>query len=255
MQTKNSATPWLVFFGPAPRARVRLFCFPYAGGAANNFHQWPRRLPEGVEVCAVQPPGRGARLRERPFTNLGELVAAAAPALLPYMDRPFAFFGHSMGALIGYELARKLREEGRPEPQYFIASGCRAPHIAREPGTTYDLPDAEFIDELRRLKGTPPEVLEHEELLRIVLPLVRADFTLTQTYRHSEGPRLGCPVTAVGGLEDDDVKREHLAAWGELTTGPFSLHMLPGDHFFLHTSQSMLLEIVARRLVNLGGKA
>jgi medium-chain acyl-[acyl-carrier-protein] hydrolase len=252
MPTKGSVTPWLVSYGSSPRARVRLFCFPYAGGAAHLFHQWPQRLPEGVEVCAVQPPGRGGHLREQPFASLKELVAAAAPSLLPFMDRPFAFYGHSMGALTGYELARRLREEGRPEPLHLFVSGCRAPQLSHTRDITYNLPDPEFVEELRRLKVTPAEVLEHEELLHLMLPLLRADFAATQTYTYAEGLRLGCPLTAVGGLEGEEVTREHLVPWREMTTGAFSLHMLPGDHFFLHTSRDMLLEILARHLARLG---
>ena len=251
MQMKSSGTPWLVSYGAPPRARVRLFCFPYAGGAAHIFHQWPRRLPEDVEVCAVQPPGRGGRLQQRPFTSLGELVAAAASALLPFMDRPFAFYGHSMGAWIGYELARRLREAGRPEPLHLFVSGCRAPQLPDKRDVTYDLPDPEFIEELRRLNGTPSEVLEHEELLHLLLPLLRADFAVTETYTYSEGPPLGCPLTAVGGLQDKEVTREHLIHWREMTTGAFSLHMLPGDHFFLHASHDALLEIITRQLARL----
>lgn len=251
MQTKEPTTPWIVSYGSSPHARIRLFCFPYAGGAAHIFRQWPRLLPAGVEVCAVQPPGRGGRLRERPFTSLCELVAAATPPLLPFMDRPFAFYGHSMGALIGYELARLLREEGRPEPLHLFVSGCRAPQLSDTRDVTYDLPDPEFIEELRRLKGTPAEVLEHEELLRLVLPLLRADFAATQTYRYREGPQLGYPLTAIGGLQDREVTREHLALWREITTGVFSLHVLPGDHFFVHTSQDMLLEIISGQLARL----
>lgn len=253
MQTKGSVTPWLVSYGSKARPRARLFCFPYAGGAAHVFRQWPRYLPEGVEVCAVQPPGRGSRLSERPLTSLGEIVAAAASALRPFMNVPFAFYGHSMGALIGYELARRLREEGRPEPLHLIVSGCRAPHWPEAREITYDLPEPEFIEDLRRLKGTPAEVLEHEELLRLMLPLLRADFAVAQTYRYSEGPQLGCRLTAIGGLEDEDATREQMAAWREMTSGAFSLHMLPGDHFFLHSSQAMLLDIIARQLANLGG--
>src|SRR5215213_1036394 len=248
MQTKESATPWLAPFGASPRSRVRLFCFPYAGGAAHVFRQWPQRLPADVEVCAVQPPGRGSRMRERPFTSLTELVAAAARALRPFMDRPFAFYGHSMGAAVGYELARRLREEGQAGPSHLFVSGSRAPQLPDTHGATYDLPEPEFVEELRRLKGTPAEVLDNAELLQIMLPLLRADFAAIQTYRYAEGPPLVCPLTAVGGLEDEDVKPEHLAPWRELTTGEFSLHMLPGDHFFLHTARDMLLEIITRQL-------
>lgn len=251
MQTKESVTAWLVSYGSSPRARVRLFCFPYAGGGVHIFRDWPRSLPQGVEVCAVQPPGRGSRLRERPYTNLGELVAAAATALRPFMDRPFAFFGHSMGALISYELARLLQAEGRAGPSHLFVSGCRAPQATDKSEVTYNLSDREFVEELRRLKGTPPEVLAHAELLQLVLPLLRADFAVTQTYSYLEGPPLGCPLTAFGGLDDGEASREHLALWRELTTGDFTLHMLPGDHFFLHTSRPVLLETIARQLARL----
>ncbi|HEV2862462.1 MAG TPA: alpha/beta fold hydrolase [Pyrinomonadaceae bacterium] len=245
---KESANPWLISYGPSPRARLRLFCFPYAGGSAHIFRQWPQRLPDAVEVCAVQPPGRGNRLRERPFTNLLELVAAAGAALRPFMDRPFAFYGHSMGSTVAYELARRLQEEGREGPLHLIVSGCRAPQLAETREITYDLPEPEFVEELRRLNGTPAEVLDHPELLQLILPLLKADFEAIQTYRHGAGPALACPLTAVGGLDDREVTREHLAPWRELTAGAFSLHMVRGDHFFLHTSQAALLEIVARQL-------
>lgn len=200
----------------------------------------------------MQPPGRGSRLRERPFTNLNELVAAAEPALRPFMDRPFAFYGHSMGAIVAYELARRLREEGRPGPLHLFVSGRRAPQLPETDDLTYDLPDPEFIEELRRLKGTPPEVLDNNELLHLVLPLLRADFAAIQTYKYEEGRPLACPITVVGGLMDEEVTREHLAGWREVTTGNFSLHMVPGDHFFVHTSQDILLEILALHLARLG---
>ena len=251
MHTKDSATPWLVPFASSPRSPFRLFCFPYAGGVAHIFRQWPQRLPAGVEVCAVQPPGRGNRMREPPFTNLKELVAAAAPALRPYMDRPFAFYGHSMGATVAYELARRLREEGHAGPLHLFVSGCRAPQLADTREFTYNLPEPEFIEELRRLNGTPSEVLDHAELLQLMLPLLRADFAAIQTYAYSEGPQLECPLTAVGGQDDAEVTREHLTPWGDVTTGGFSLQMLPGDHFFLHASQNALLEIIARQLAPL----
>ncbi len=248
-------TPWLVPYKSSPRARMWLFCFPYAGGSAHVFRQWPQRLPAGVEVWAVEPPGRGRRLQERPFTRLSELAAAAELALRPFMERPFVFYGHSMGALLGYEVARRLREEGRPGPLHLFVSGCRAPHLEDSRERTYDLPDPEFIEELRRLKGTPAEVLDNAELLQLMLPLLRADFAVTQTYRHPGGPPLRCRLTAIGGLEDEDARREELDPWRELTTGAFSLHMVPGDHFFLHSSQAMLLEIIARHLAPLGDGA
>jgi medium-chain acyl-[acyl-carrier-protein] hydrolase len=187
-------------------------------------------------------------MRENPFTNLFELVAVAAPVLAPYMDCPFAFFGHSMGAMISFELARYLRKTGRKEPSHLFLSGCRAPQLAHTRAVTYDLPEPELVEDLRRLKGTPAEVLGHPELLQLMLPLLRADFAITQTYRYAEDAPLSCPLTIFGGLEDDEATRENLSPWREHTTGAFSLHMLPGDHFFLHTSQDLLFEVIGQEL-------
>ena len=248
MKADDRTTPWLVRFKASPRARLRLFCFPYAGGSAHVFRQWPQSLPDFIEVCAVQPPGRGGRLGEESFKRLNELVAAAAPALGPFLDMPFAFFGHSMGALIGFELARRLRRLGAKGPECLFVAACRAPRLSGEHVITYDLPESEFVEELRRLGGTPAEVLENDELLRLMLPLLRADFSVTQTYSYTGGPPLDCPLTVFGGLRDKEVNRESLALWSEYTTARFSLHILPGDHFFLHSSRSDLLEIVAREL-------
>lgn len=247
MNANRIVSPWLVRCA-IPRPRVRLFCFPYAGGAAHLFRQWPQKVGSDVEICAVEPPGRGTRMRENPFTNLFDLVDAAAPVLAPYMDCPFAFFGHSMGALISFELARYLRKTGRKEPSHLFLSGCRAPQLAHTRAVTYNLPEPDLIEDLRRLKGTPDEVLGHPELLQLMLPLLRADFAITQTYRYAEEAPLSCPLTIFGGLEDDEATREHLSPWREHTTGAFSLHMLPGDHFFLHTSQDLLFEIVRQEL-------
>lgn len=255
MDRNEPAGPWLVRHQASPRARVRLFCFPYAGGTAHVYRQWPRGLPESVEVWGVQPPGRGGRLREKPFTSLDELVAAATPALRPLTALPFAFFGHSMGAMIAFELARRLCEEGAATPERLFLSGCRAPQFAHTRAITYDLPEPEFVEELRRLRGTPAEVLDNQELLQLMLPLLRADFAITQTYRYREGPPLACPFTVFGGLEDEDVRPESLPPWREHTSGEFSLHMLPGGHFFLHTAQAALLETIAGQLRRPAGGA
>jgi medium-chain acyl-[acyl-carrier-protein] hydrolase len=193
----------------------------------------------------VQPPGRGSRFGEQPFTRLNELVVATTSALTPFMDIPFAFFGYT---ILGFELARLLRRLDVDGPKHRFVAASRAPRLAGEHVITYNLPDRRFVEELRRLAGTPVEVLENEELLHLMLPLLRADFAVAQTYSYADGPPLDCPLTAFGGLQDEGVKRESVAPWGEYTTASFSLHMLPGDHFFLHTSQGALLEIVAREL-------
>lgn len=239
---------WVKIFKPEPRARLRLFCFAYAGGSAQNFYSWPRELPATIELCAVQLPGRGGRMGEPPFTSMPTLVEAMLPALLPYFNKPFAFFGHSMGAMISFELARQLRRETGREPLKLFVSGQRAPQLPRASAITYNLPEPEFLEELRRLNGTPREVLEHPELMSLLLSLLRADFELVQTYDYQPGAPLNCPISAFGGAQDVDIPRSELDAWREQTTAAFSLQMFPGDHFFLHSSQAMLLQRLSEHL-------
>lgn len=244
----TSSSPWLAHLNPNPRATLRLFCFPYAGGAAVIFRDWQARLPAHVEVCPVQLPGRGKRLGEQPYTRVQFLAEALAHALLPHFDKPFAFFGHSMGALIGFELARTLRKRYDLSPRQLFVSGRRAPAIPNLEPPTYDLPEAEFIQTLYNLKGTPREVLEHPELMELVLPQLRADFTLCETYDYAPAAQLDCPISVFGGLQDAEVSRAHLEGWRTETTAAFSLRMFPGDHFFLNTEGAMLLRVLSQAL-------
>ena len=246
----TSSTPerWFVCARPEPQPRLRLFCFPYAGGGPPIFRAWPEGLPAGVEVWAARFPGRGARLKEVPFTRIGPLVEALAAALEPYLNRPFAFFGHSLGALVGFELARELRRRDRPLPAHLFVSGCGAPHIPYPHPPIHALPDPAFLEELRRLEGTPAEVLAHRELMQLLLPALRADFALRETYTCAPEPPLDLPITAFGGMEDERVNGERLEAWREQTTKAFTLHMLPGDHFFLNTARSLILQMLGREL-------
>ena len=237
--------PWIVYPKRNPSASKRLFCFPYAGAAAHVFQTWPRFLPPDIEVIAIQPPGRGKRLREPMHTRMSTLCENAFSAIKPLLDKPFMFFGHSMGAMISFELARLLRRERQPLPSYLFVSGRRAMQVHEDEPRTYDLPEAEFIQELIRLNGTPREVLEHRELLELMLPLLRADFELIHEYEYSPGPPFAFPITAFGGLEDSEISREQLEAWREQTTARFQLHMVPGDHFFIHSAREEILRIMS----------
>jgi medium-chain acyl-[acyl-carrier-protein] hydrolase len=248
MTSRSNANPWVTFFRPNPRARLRLFCFPYAGGSSLIYRQWPEGLPADVELCAVQLPGRGSRLREPAFRQMPTLVERLAEVLPPLFDRPFAFFGHSMGASMAFELARRLRSDHAPEPCHLFVSGRRAPQTPDTDPPSYQLPEPVFIEELRRLNGTPQEVLEHPEMMQLLLPVLRADFELIQTYTYEPGPPLTCPISAFGGLQDLDAGRDLLELWREQTTAAFSLQMLPGDHFFPHTARPILLESISRKL-------
>lgn len=233
-----------------PHARVNLVCFPYAGGGAQLFNSWHTALPTGeIQVCAVQYPGRGSRVQEKAFTDCSALVDAFLPHLLPILNKPFALFGHSMGAIVAFEVARRLQTEHGLQPERLIVSGRRAPQIPMTDRLTYNLPDAEFTEELRRLNGTPTEVLDHPELMQLMIGIIRADFTLTQTYRYLPGPQLTCPMSVFGGLGDTDVSREHLEAWCELTSSGCSLRMFEGDHFFIQTNPAPLLKTIREQLL------
>jgi len=250
-RTKPKQSPWLAYYQPNYRAKLRLFCFPYAGGSALVFNKWQDTLPPFVEVCPVQLPGRGNRLDAPAFTDMDPLVKAAAAALLPYFDMPFAFFGHSMGASISFELARLLRREGRRLPVHLYISGRRAPHILRSDPPLHALPEDELLHELRELNGTPKEVLEHPELMQMMIPLLRADFSVAETYTCKPEAPLNMPISVFGGLADKEIERADLEAWRDYSTASFKLRMLPGDHFFLNTSQSMLLRLLSSELNSL----
>jgi len=238
---------WVGYPVPRPAAAVRLFCLPYAGGGASAFQDWPAGLPGVVEVAAVHLPGREGRFAEPPIDRMGVLVEVLADALPPHLDRPFAFFGHSMGARVGFELARELRRRGARGPVRLFVSGCRAPQLPPDP-PTFDLPDDQLVARLRELGGTPPEVFAQPELVELLLPTVRADLTAVETVRFSPGPPLDCPIRAFGGSHDPEATPEETAAWEAQTRAGFTLQVLPGDHFFLHDQRDALLTTVAADL-------
>jgi medium-chain acyl-[acyl-carrier-protein] hydrolase len=233
---------------PSPQARLRLFCFPYAGGGASVYYPWTRLLPPEVEVCAVQLPGREGRLIEPAIPDLMVLVDRIYEALLPYFDRPFAFYGHSNGGLMAFELARRLRREGRDGPVHLYVGGRPAPQLPPDEEPVHALPEAEFMETLRRFKGTPEEILQNEEIMQLISPTLRADFSLGETYAYREEPPLDVPISAYGGQTDEEVEEEEVAAWRSQTTGAFRLVMFPGDHFFLNGDRQSVLEELSREL-------
>ncbi|MFE1748554.1 thioesterase II family protein [Coleofasciculus sp. H7-2] len=248
MMITRSNDAWIIFPKSKTQASLRLFCFPYAGGGANTFRAWHEHLPVSVEVCAIELPGRGKRIWEAPFTQALPLVQAIACALLPYLDKPFAFFGHSMGALVSFEVARLLRREYGISPAHLFVSGRSAPQIPLKEPPIHALPEPAFIEELRRLNGTPEAVLENVELMELLLPILRADFAVLETYVYATEPPLQCPIAAFGGLQDVKVSVERLEAWRQQTSADFSLQMLPGDHFFVQSAQPLLLQFLSREL-------
>ena len=248
MSSTSTFDTWVSWRSPNPQANLRLFCFPYAGGTALTFRTWSDSLPMAFEVCPVELPGRGKRITSAPFTRLQLLVQAIAIALLPYLDKPFAFFGHSMGGLVSFELTRLLRKNYGKSPVHLFVSGYRAPQVLDPDPPIHGLPEPEFLEKLRRLNGTPEAVLENSELMQLLLPAIRADFAVIETYAYTPESLLDCPITAFGGLQDQEVSCDDLKAWQEQTKAAFSLHMLPGDHFFLQSAQPLLLQSLSQKL-------
>jgi medium-chain acyl-[acyl-carrier-protein] hydrolase len=249
-RTQNSGQMESLWFSTShlnDRAAVRLFCFPYAGGGSMIYRAWLRDLPPSIDAIPARLPGREARLNEVPLKRIEPLADALCEAMRPLLDRPFALFGHSMGAKLAFEVARRLSAAGF-EPLHLFVSGARGPQAPGTDASVYNLPEPEFIEKLRELNGTPNEVLEHPELIRLLIPLLRADFESVHTYRYQAGLMLGCPITAYGGLKDRDVSSEHLSAWRKETAASFVQRMLPGDHFFINTERQLLIQSVSQEL-------
>ncbi len=226
--------PWFPYGEPDAQARVRLFCLPYAGGAASSYHPWWQLRDRDVDIVPVQLPGRENRVGEAPATDLHHLVDSLVEVVSGY--GPFALFGHSMGALIAYELAH------RTGPERLFVSGAVAPGTLTGDGTTYRLPRHEVVGELRRLNGTPAAVLDDEDLLDLLLPRLRADWQVADTYRPSTA-RVAAPISAFGGTSDPDVPLAGLLAWREHAED-VRTRVLPGDHFFVDQHTRALVDLV-----------
>ena len=235
-----SGDPWIVRSGAGADAGRRLFCLSYAGGGASTFRTWAEHLPPEVEVCAVQLPGRESRLAEPAHRRVGPLVAALGEALAPYLDRPFALFGHSMGALVAFELARHLRRTSAPPPSRLLLAAFRAPDRPNPNIRIHHLPDEVFKVVLRS-EGVPAPVLRSEELMAAMLPTLRADFELCDSYEYAAEAPLDCPFSVFGGDQDVRVGAADLDGWCAHTTADSRLSMLPGSHFFVHGARDQLL--------------
>jgi surfactin synthase thioesterase subunit len=252
---RGGAGKWLVPIGGTSRGRALLFCFPFAGGGTAPFRGWPQHLGNDIEVLAVLPPGRESRFAEPPLRDFGLLVQRAAAGLLAVVDRPFALFGHSLGAVVAYEVARVM-ERHDAVPAMLFVSGRKAPHLPSPRPPIAGLEDAAFLRGMAEMEGTPGEVLESPELLELLLPMLRADFALAEEYRPLPGPRLACPVTALGSEDDRWIDRPGLQAWQEVTGGPFELRIFPGNHFYLLRYAERLLGYLDQRMaVACGGIA
>jgi surfactin synthase thioesterase subunit/glycosyltransferase involved in cell wall biosynthesis len=242
---RGTSMEWFPATDWAPGTRLALFCFPNAGAGASLFRRWTDHLPGWILPCPVRLPGRESRLAEPAFEEMAPLVEGLATAIRPHLGKPFAFFGHSMGAAVAFELARALRRHGGPLPAALVVSGARAPQFRLGHVPPPEPDEAAFLTELKRLEGIPREALENPELLRVIMPALRADTRLYRTYSYTPEPPLPCDIIAYGGEADPNVRPEHLQAWQEQTAGSFRCEMFPGGHFFLQEDLAKFLHTVA----------
>jgi surfactin synthase thioesterase subunit len=229
---------------------VRLFCFPHAGGGASVFRSWTNELAPGIEVYPIQLPGREGRWLEPPLTRMSLLVPQLSEALRPLLHAPYAFFGHSMGAFVAFELSRQLRRENRPGPAILIVSGARAPQIPDPDPPVHMMSEKLLLEDLKRFDGISEELLDHPELVSLLLPTLRADLTMCETYVYRDEPPLACPVSVYGGQHDAKVAMEHLTLWKVQTAREFQLRVFPGKHFyFLKESRSAVVQTLREELL------
>ncbi len=232
---------WLAPGLAQTRATMRLFCLPYAGGGASAYRTWQAAFPPDLQVAPVMLPGRESRLSEPLFRSTNDLVPRLVEGLLPFLDRPYAFFGHSMGALLAFEATRLMRKRGMPLPRQLFLSSHRAPHLPDRGLQVHQLSREDFRLALRNLGGTPQEVLDHEELMAIAEPILRADFELCETYICTPDDALDTPMAIFGGTADPDIPEEDLQAWREHTRAEMRLRMFPGHHLYVHEERDALL--------------
>jgi len=247
MVASISHNTWIKYFTPNPYAQLRLFCFPYAGGSAAIFRDWHRELPKTIEVCPIELPGRGSRMREPLFEELSFLIEALGEGLHPYLDKPYALFGHSFGALVSFEFACYCREHYHRLPHCLLVSGRQAPHLP-DLSPMHALPKENFIQEIERLNGTPKEIMRNPEMIELLLPILRADLKIDETYEYKPKPPLEIPLTVFGGEGDSEANRTQLEAWSQHGSREFSLQMFPGDHFFINTARLHLLQTLSQKL-------
>ncbi len=240
---------WLARAQWRPEARLRLFCLPFAGSGAAVFSSWADALPDTIELCPVQFPGRETRLRESAHERLAPLVDELGQALRPYLDKPYALFGHSLGALVAFELARYFRRCQLPLPEHLFVSARRAPHLPDPDSPLHVLSDAAFVEGLQnRYNAIPDVILQDPEYLQLFIPTLRADFAVVETYAYHDAPALDCPITGLGGRDDPRATPEAMAGWGMHTTKEFDLTLFPGGHFFLQPARADLLRALTEAL-------
>ncbi len=232
-----------------PAARLRLFCFPYAGGGASLYRNWSESVPADIEIAAVQLPGREWRIHDALVDSMKMLAADALNSIKPYLDKPFALLGTSMGGTLIFELARQLRAQGLPEPICLVPCACGAPHLP-EPKPLHDLPDEELLAEIRAYGVMSDELQQHPELEQLFLPLIRHDCTAHETYQCVDDAPFDYPVWVYAGVYDDTIDRNRLDTWSVHTTSESHVHMVEGGHLFVDEMPDLFVNSLSRRLLS-----
>ncbi|WP_299486278.1 alpha/beta fold hydrolase [Acaryochloris sp. IP29b_bin.137] len=245
---QRADNPWIPRWANYTDQPFRVFCFPYAGGKSYIYRNWSHLFPANIGISPVELPGRGHRFTELPYTHLTDLLKELGPALISELTGPFAFFGHSMGALIAFELTHWLRKNNYPRPRHLLLSGIQAPHTERKLPNIHNRSDEAFLENLRRYKGTPSEVLANKELMMLLLRSLRADFQIVESYSYHEQPPLDCPMSIFMGQDDETVDDEDVLSWEIHTTERCTFHRLPGEHFFIHTEEEELVKLCVKAL-------
>lgn len=230
---------------PISNPKIRLFCFPFAGGSVSTYMPWVKHFGDGVELVLVQPPGRGSRITEQPHDNMSSLIDELMDNASYITRVPFILFGHSLGSRVAFELSCQLKFSGMLLPEYFIASGSRAPHLPNEMSSIYDLPHDEFIQKLEELNGTDKKILFNQELMKLLVPLLRADFKIADNYQAN---KIGMPfpILVLHGKDDIGIQPDQVAAWRELSEIDYKLVQLNGDHFFINQYRgSVIAQVIS----------
>jgi medium-chain acyl-[acyl-carrier-protein] hydrolase len=245
----TAGSEWQMRWRPVPAPRLRLYCLPHAGGGAVSYRAWAQHLAADIEVVAIRLPGRESRHRETPYTRLDGIVAGLIEEVSHDLVRlPYAWFGHSLGALVAFETCREAQRLGLPDPVRLLVSGRPAPHLIPRQPPVHAAPTARIMDRLREMKGTPPEFLEDPSAMAGVLPTLRADLAAAETYQYRPGPPLGCPISVFGGAQDPFATADELSLWRGHSAASCTMRTFPGGHFYLHESHHELLPVIDAEL-------
>ncbi|PID43654.1 MAG: hypothetical protein CSA52_02805 [Gammaproteobacteria bacterium] len=248
MSINHTASPWITCYVPRPYAAVRLICIPHGGGGPQSYKTWAEQLPEHIEVLALGFPGRGSRYAEAAIHSMPPLADGITEALKPFLDKPYALFGHSVGALVAYEAACRIRATGLMQPMRLIVSAHETPENSYTDQPMYTLSDSELLDKIGALGLVPEDAMQNTELVQFILPALRADFELSETYTYRPSEALALPVTAMLGVDDPLLNKNAMQQWEKYTTAAFTLRCYQGDHFYTVSAEQQVLDDIAAEL-------